>query len=252
MHSDPLLLERIVGNLVANAVRYTRSGAVLLACRRSGANLRIGVWDTGIGIAPDKLERIFDEFYRVEATAGESGDGLGLGLSIVARLTDLLSHPVEVRSAPGRGSCFCITVPQGMRQITAPARGAAQLAGVLEGRSVLVVDNNDAVLKSTADLLKGWGCRVHSLTGLSPEDPAPATDVELVLVDMRLDNGDDGVSVVSRLRKRLGRDVPALVMTGDVSVTTREHIAQAGLPMLEKPISALRLRSALTRLLQRA
>ena len=117
---------------------------------------------------------------------------------------------------------------------------------------MLVVDNNDAVLKSTADLLKGWGCRVHSLTGLSPEDPAPATDVELVLVDMRLDNGDDGVSVVSRLRKRLGRDVPALVMTGDVSVTTREHIAQAGLPMLEKPISALRLRSALTRLLQRA
>lgn len=252
VHSDPLLLERIVGNLVANAVRYTRSGAVLLACRRSGANLRIGVWDTGIGIAPDKLERIFDEFYRVEATAGESGDGLGLGLSIVARLTDLLSHPVEVRSAPGRGSCFASPCPRACGR--SPRRHVAQpsLPASWKAAACWSLTTTTPCWKSTADLLKGWGCRVHSLTGLSPEDPAPATDVELVLVDMRLDNGDDGVSVVSRLRKRLGRDVPALVMTGDVSVTTREHIAQAGLPMLEKPISALRLRSALTRLLQRA
>ncbi|MEN9631571.1 MAG: hypothetical protein RJA10_4799, partial [Pseudomonadota bacterium] len=112
VHSDPVLLERILGNLVGNAVRYTRHGAVLVGCRRTAAGLRIAVWDTGIGIAPDKLERIFDEFYRGDEAGAVSAQGLGLGLSIVARLADLLGHPVAVRSVPGRGSCFAVTVPE--------------------------------------------------------------------------------------------------------------------------------------------
>ena len=251
--SDPVLLERILGNLVGNAVRYTRQGGVLVGCRRTAAGWRLAVWDTGIGIAPDKLDRIFDEFYRVEGSTTESREGLGLGLSIVARLAELLGHHVAVRSLPGRGSCFTVTVPD---VPAAPELAAAAVPGdaaphhSLEGLQVLVIDNNDAVLDSTAQLLRHWGCSVQALHGL-PEalqsgHPAP----DLLLVDMHLDQGDSGVAVVQRLRQQLGRLVPALVMTGDVTVATRERIIAARLPMVEKPLSALRLRSALARALR--
>ena len=246
--SDPVLLERILGNLVANAVRYTRSGAMLLGCRRTRAGLRIAVWDTGIGIAPDKQERIFDEFYRLDAEGGAADGGLGLGLSIVARLAGLLGHQVSVRSVPGRGSCFAVTVPETASQPHLPTAANDSAIDALQGRRVLVIDNNAQVLASTARLLEGWGCCVLAAHGAPDHVHGP---VDLLLVDMRLDHGDDGVAAISRLRRQWGRDVPALILTGDTAIGTRERIAASGLPMLEKPVSALRLRSALTRLLQR-
>lgn len=249
VRSDPRLLERIVGNLVANALRYTRKGTVLLGCRSTAAGLRVAVYDTGVGIAVDQLERIFHEFYRVEPT---SADGLGLGLSIVARLADLLDHRVNVRSTPGRGSCFCINVPVAADPEILPAAATGPCGDVLTGRSILIVDNNDQVLTSTADLLRGWGCHVQARRGIPDGAVDVAPDTELLLVDMHLDNGDDGVSVVARLRRQLGREVQALVVSGDVSLSTRERVAAAGLPLLEKPISALRLRTALSRLAQRS
>lgn len=252
VHTDALLLERIVGNLVANAVRYTRSGAILLACRQTSAGLRIGVWDTGIGIAPDKLDRIFDEFYRVTPAMDGPGEGLGLGLSIVARLAELLGHRVAVRSTPGRGSCFSITVPTAAPAVAVQTPVSLPGLDALAGRRVVVVDNNDQVLASTVELLRGWGCRVQPCSDM----PGPAAgldqEAELLLVDMHLDHGNDGLSVIARLRGELGREVPALIMTGDVALATRERITGAGVPMLEKPIAALKLRSALTRLLQRS
>lgn len=249
--SDPLLLERVLGNLVGNAVRYTRSGAVLLGCRRMRSGLRIAVWDTGIGIAPDKQARIFEEFYRIAPQDGAADGGLGLGLSIVAGLAEVLGHQVAVRSIPGRGSCFSITVPEVARPVQAAAPAPVPGLDALQGRRVLVMDNDPQVLESTARLLEAWGCHVHAAPGMSGGIPGPADGIELLLVDMRLDDGEDGIGAVARLRRRLGRDVPALVMTGDVSVATRECIAASGLPMLEKPAPPLRLRSALTRLLQR-
>ena len=183
----------------------------------------------------------FDEFYRDDAASAESAEGLGLGLSIVARLAELLGHRVEVRSVLGRGSCFSVTVPEAAaRPADAPEPGPAAGDG-LQGQRVLVIDNDDAVLGSTADLLRSWGCHVQAQHGL-PERPAAAdTPPDLLLVDMHLDHGDDGVAVVTRLRSHHGRAIPALVMTGDVTVATRERLAAVG----------LRLRSALTRLLQR-
>lgn len=249
--SDPVLLERILGNLVGNAVRYTRRGAILVGCRRAGAGLRVTVWDTGIGIAPDKQARIFDEFYRLETEGNVADGGLGLGLSIVARLADLLGHEVSVRSTPGRGSCFTITVPRSTGQKPAATPEEDPRLDALQGRRVLVIDNNEQVLESTARLLEGWGCHVQAAHDAPDELSGTGDDLDLLLVDMHLDHGDDGVSVVARLRLRSGRDTPALLMTGDVTVATRERIAASGLPMLEKPISALRLRSTLTRLLQR-
>ena len=248
---DAVLLERILGNLVGNAVRYTRSGAILVGCRHVHAGLRIAVWDTGIGIAPGQQARIFDEFYRLETEDSAFDGGLGLGLSIVARLAELLGHRVDVRSAPGRGSCFAVTVPLATRQMHPPAPMMEPRIDTLRGRRVLVIDNNDQVLESTARLLEGWGCRVRAEHGAPDDWSGQVDDVDLLLIDMCLNNGDDGVSAVSRLRRVIGRDVPALIMTGDVTLATRECITASGLPMLEKPVSALSLRSALTRLLQR-
>ena len=249
-HSDPVLLDRIVGNLVGNALRYTRQGGVLLGCRRTTAGWRLAVWDTGIGIAPDEQARIFDEFYRAPGGGAAAPEGLGLGLSIVARLAALLGHGVHLRSVAGRGSCFSVDLPAVPAQAAPPAAEPA-LGDALQGRRVLVVDNHEPVLHGTVQLLRGWGCSVQGLPCLPSDlhDLGPAPD--LLLVDLHLDRGDDGVAVAERLRAHFGRALPTLVMTGDVTRPTRERIAAAGLPQLEKPLSALRLRSALTRLLAR-
>ena len=249
--TDPALLERILGNLVGNAVRYTRQGGVLVGCRRSATGLHLSVWDTGIGIAPDKLERIFDEFYRIDGEGQESREGLGLGLSIVARLAGLLGHRVQVRSVPGRGSCFTVIVPEVPAQPPAQGMPGLQAPDVLRGGTVVVIDNNDSVLDSTAQLLRSWGCQVQALHGLPQDLNSLEGPPSLMLVDMHLDAGINGVRVVEALRGHWGRPVPALIMTGDVTLVTRERIAAAGLPQVEKPLSALRLRTALTRLLQR-
>lgn len=250
--SDPVLLERILGNLVANAVRYTRHGGVLVGCRRTGSALRIMVCDTGIGIAADKLPDIFQEFYQVAPEGSGRGEGLGLGLSIVTRLCALMAHPIQVRSVPGRGSCFSVTVPLAQRGHTPASPPPEPAFDALRGRRVLVIDNDDQVLDSTARLLAGWGCRVRALKAAPDIPDVDSAAPDLLLVDFQLDDGDDGLAVVDRLRAALRRPIPALIMTGDVSAVTRQRIADSGLPMLEKPVSGLQLRTVMTRLLQRA
>ena len=250
--SDPVLLERILGNLVANAVRYTRHGGVLVGCRRTDSALRIMVCDTGIGIAADKLPDIFQEFYQVAPEGSGRGEGLGLGLSIVTRLCALMAHPIQVRSVPGRGSCFSVTVPLAQRGHTPASPPPEPAFDALRGRRVLVIDNDDQVLDSTARLLAGWGCRVRALKAAPDIPDVDSAAPDLLLVDFQLDDGDDGLAVVDRLRVALRRPIPALIMTGDVSAVTRQRIADSGLPMLEKPVSGLQLRTVMTRLLQRA
>jgi CheY-like chemotaxis protein len=252
--SDPVLLERIVGNLVGNAVRYTDKGGLLVGCRHTAAGLRIAVWDTGIGIAPDKIEQVFEEFYQITEPGVVRGEGLGLGLAIVSRLAALLGHAVQLRSTPGRGSCFSVTVPLAAPQMATELATAISPGTPLRGRRVLIIDNDEQVLDSTARLLESWGCVVQALHGATDaalDGMADAGAPDIVLVDMHLDDGDDGVSAVARLRNRYGHALPALIITGDVAAATQGQLNSAGLPMLEKPVSALRLRTVLTRLLQR-
>jgi len=255
VNSDPALMERILDNLVANALRYTRSGGVLVGCRRRAGQLRVEVWDTGIGIQPDKQQMIFTEFYQVAPAGTLHGEGLGLGLSIVSRLGQLLGHRVEVASRPGRGSCFIVTVPEAPPQLRAalPAPIDASPDDPLRGVRVLVIDNDDDILEGTAGLLRTWGCEaVTADSAAQALERRGACEPQLVLADVHLGDGGDGVATVMQLRRHFGRDIPVIVVSGDVAQPTRDRVASLGLPMLEKPVAPLRLRTLATRLLRAA
>jgi signal transduction histidine kinase/CheY-like chemotaxis protein len=253
VRSDAVLLERVLFNLVGNALRYTRQGGVLVRCRRLRGSLRLEVWDTGIGISPDKHEAIFGEFYQVAPSGTLRGEGLGLGLAIVARLCRLLDHQVELASTPGRGSRFCVRVPEAPAQVIVPPVASPDIdtANSLNGTRVLVIDNDPDVLESAAGLLRTWGCTVITASSfraavISPDIQAPG----LLITDIHLDDGEDGVESAIRLRRHFGRDIPVILVSGDVSKATRERVAASGFPLLEKPVSALRLRTLTTRLLR--
>src|SRR5262249_29640274 len=159
IRSDFILLERILLNLVSNAVRYTAKGGVVIGCRRRASLLRIEVWDTGVGIAENERKNVFREFYRLRTTEQEHGHGLGLGLAIVDRLCRLLDHPIELTSHVGRGSRFAILLP-----VVAPRTPVQPLtaAGVdlAMGKFVVVIDDDPLVLDAMRGVLKSWGCSV--------------------------------------------------------------------------------------------
>ncbi len=256
VHSDRVLLERILDNLVANALRYTRQGGVLLGCRRRNGQLRVEVWDTGIGIAPDQHDAVFAEFFQVAPAGTLGGEGLGLGLAIVSRLGQLLGHPVGVVSRPGRGSCFSITLPEVVPpQPLAAAAPPTEILRVdpLRGLRVLVIDNDDDILESTAGLLRTWGCEAATAVSVDQaRERLGARIPGLVIADLHLDGGEDGAAAVLTLRRHYGGDIPAIMVSGDVSQPTRDRVIGLGLPLLEKPVAPLRLRTLATRLLRAA
>jgi Na+/proline symporter/signal transduction histidine kinase/CheY-like chemotaxis protein len=256
VHSDPALLRRILQNFLSNALRYTAAGRVLVGCRRVGTDLRIEVWDTGPGIPQADLEDIFLEFRRLAPRAGDTEQGLGLGLAIVDRIARMLGHPVTVRSAVGRGSCFAVTVPRvAARVAVAPAAGvappaAARRRGVgFGGALVLCIDNDAAILDGMTALLGGWDCRV--LAAPSAEQALARLDgarPALVILDYRLDGGATGDAALAVLRAALGADLPAVFVTADHTEATRERIG--GHPVLYKPVNPGALRALLSRLIR--
>jgi signal transduction histidine kinase len=251
--SDPLLLERIVRNLVANALRYTRAGGVVIGARRRGSAVRIDVVDTGVGIAAADRVRIFDEFVQVGATARHAGGrGLGLGLAIVRRLCALLDHPLDVASRPGRGSRFSVTAPR-----VAPRRRRiepmpAQLAAMPPvagagfcGRRIVVIDDDPAVVAAMQALFTSWGADVFggddAFSALAALGEA---SVDLIVADLRLGDGASGLDAIERLRDALGAATPALVVSGDTSEGARAEALAAGVRLLSKPVVAATLKAA--------
>ena len=182
VRSDPILLERILLNLVSNAVRYTTRGGVVVGCRRHGGLLRIEVWDSGAGIPDDQRQNIFAEFCQLAASKTDHHAGLGLGLSIVDRLCRLLEHPIELKSMVGKGSCFAVAVPVATvpaRAVEVPDSREPEL-DAFKGKLIVVIDDDAMVLSSTDGLLRSWGCRVvtagsgdAALAGLAEHDCAP-------------------------------------------------------------------------------
>lgn len=241
--SDPQLLRRVLQNFLANAVRYTARGRVLLGTRREGDALRIEVHDTGPGIDDAQVESIFEEFRRGEGAAGQ---GLGLGLAISERIARLLEAPLRVRSRPGRGTVFSLRVG---REAGPPGVAAAAPRARLAGTRLLAVDNDPVALEALAGVLRGWGCQVVVVAdGAGAEQALAADPCSLWLFDYHLDDGDTGVALRARLARRFGAR-PALILSADDSVEVRRDVLEDGLSLLSKPVRPLALKSVLDRML---
>jgi signal transduction histidine kinase/CheY-like chemotaxis protein len=257
--SDPALLERIVGNLVANAVRYTRRGGVVVGVRRRGRGLAIVVADTGIGIAAADTARIFEEFYQVpDARAPAGRKGMGLGLAIVRRFADLLGHRIDLASKPGRGSTFAIVVPRvgAARRPRPSARHPATLASgastSLAGGLVAVLDDDPAVLDAMRAVFTTWRCDVAAATSverLLDEIGRGGRYPDLLVADLRIGPGADGVDAILQVRDELGSELPALVITGDTSDAAASRVRAAGLALLHKPVDAAALGESAAKLM---
>jgi signal transduction histidine kinase/CheY-like chemotaxis protein len=253
-HSDALLVERILRNLVSNAIRYTEDGGVVVACRPRGGKLALQVWDSGMGIAEASLPHIFDEFYQVQAhapLAPHQKKGLGLGLAIVKRLADLLEAPVSVRSVPGRGTVFTLLLPVGRepRTITAPqTTGASSLGLSLDGRRIVVVEDEPVVREGLVVLLDAWGADVVALADLAAvqawrADPQQVVP-DLLIVDYRLPGGHTGIEALAALRARWpSLTLPAIVVTGSSLGGHEAEAGQHGFHLLVKPVAPTKLRA---------
>jgi signal transduction histidine kinase/CheY-like chemotaxis protein len=249
VRSDPVLLERILRNLLSNAVRYTDRGGVLLGCRRR-SGLRIEIWDTGRGIPAAQAQHVFEEFFQLDNPERDRTKGLGLGLAIVRRLAGLLGHPIAFASVPGRGSMFGIDVP-----IAEPARARfpAVAPGAARSGTILVVDDEMAIQEGMRSLLTGWG---HGVICAGSGDESFACLAEsgvrpdLIICDYRLRGQETGATVIGRLRATYGAEIPGVLITGDTAPNRLEEAAASGLLLLHKPVSNSRLRAAVAHFLR--
>ena len=252
LHSDAALLRRVLQNFLGNALRYTRQGRVLLGVRRVGANLRIEVWDTGPGIAPEQQGAIFEEFRRLHAQDVVGERGLGLGLAISERIAKLLGHALTLHSWPGRGSVFALTVPLGHARDLQAAAPATESERPSERRArILVIDNEPLALGALTALLQRWGHEVipatHAAEARAHCEGRPAPD--LLLVDYHLDDGESGIEVATALRLLWQLDVPCAVITADPTRTARDAAAAEGYALLQKPVKPAALKAIMQRLL---
>ncbi|HQS99415.1 MAG: hybrid sensor histidine kinase/response regulator [Hydrogenophilales bacterium 16-64-46] len=254
LYSDPLLLERILVNLIANAIRYTDDGGVLVTCRRRGCTVRLAVYDTGRGIPVDQQESVFQEFVQLHNAARDRSKGLGLGLAIVSRLGRLLGHRVLLRSRPGHGSVFSIDVPLGDPTLIQAASPPASPGKMPADALVLLIDDESAILRGMAELFDNWNIDLvtaHS-AGEAEQWLASIERIPDVIVsDYRLPD-DDGLAVIARLRTHFGHNIPAILVTGDTAPETLQRITKAGLPLLHKPLRPAKLRALLTHLIQQS
>jgi CheY-like chemotaxis protein/anti-sigma regulatory factor (Ser/Thr protein kinase) len=252
VHSDPALLERILRNLVSNAVRYTARGRVVVGCRRAGDLLRIQVLDTGVGIDPAEHALVFEEFYQAGNPERDRRNGLGLGLSIVQRLARLLGSSVRLASAPGQGSVFEVALPlASAAQATDPSRAIAPAGDGLQGRLVVVVDDDAVVLDATGALLRQGGCDVVCAASggeAKARLAAVSRPPDALVCDYRLRPPDNGLLVMEMLREEFNRQIPTLIITGDVLPESAELAALPDVVVLHKPVAEAALRDTLARL----
>jgi len=259
--SDPVLLQSMLMNLASNALRYTERGTVLIACRVTdgGTRLRFDVSDSGIGIAPEHQQAIFQEFFQVGNAGRDRALGMGLGLNIVERTARLLGHTLTLRSQVGCGTRFSIAVPRGRVPDADALEGDAAGVGAgfgsgfgsgggeLAGLRVLLVEDDALVRQSVQALLGSWGCVVQAAAGLNDAlmlvESGPAPD--LLLSDYRLGDGRNGMEVIVALRDCVGGDVSACLMSGDVNAELMQLARAAGLTLLHKPVRPAKLRSFL-------
>jgi signal transduction histidine kinase/CheY-like chemotaxis protein len=247
--TDPALLERMLRHLIGNAIRFTAKGSVMVGCRRRGNRIRIEVWDTGYGIPEDRQAAIFEEFTQIPGPGSrDRGRGLGLGLAIVERIANLLGHSIEVRSVPGKGSVFSVTLPADREVSEANGNSTAPV-------SVLVIEDDPVQLMAIRSVLESWDCRVLSASngaralasiGMKGQ-PAP----DLVMAELRLNGGHSGLEVLAEIRRQMGAEVPAILMTSDTARERTTELTGADVSVLVKPFGPEHLRNAMEAMLAR-
>jgi signal transduction histidine kinase len=256
VRSDFILLERIVFNLISNAVRYTHRGGLVVGCRRRGNSLRIEVWDNGTGIAADQQDKIFGEFYRLGEPDRDRRAGLGLGLAIVDRLCRLLDHPIQVRSMLGKGSVFTVVVPMVKAQVKAAAvpAPAPQRLDLSSGKLVVVIDDDPLVREGMGGLFRSWGCKVitaetdsKALKGLAAADHLP----DLIISDYYLSEGKTGLEAIEQLRSALSAQIPAFLISGDTNSKPQREAKAKGYHLLHKPVDPMALRAMFNQVIKR-
>lgn len=253
VRSDPVLLQRILLNLVANAVRYTQQGSVLLACRASGhdagsgVRARIEVWDSGIGIAPEHQTQVFKEFYQVGNAERDRTRGLGLGLNIVERTAHLLGHPFTLRSHLGQGTRFTLEVPLARADAAPPDAAPAAPVTRLNGLAVMVIEDDALAAEGLVGLLQSWGCTVTASDGQQQAlaQMAQTGVPDVIVSDYRLRGDENGISAVNALCQAAGQSISACLMSGDTDQALITQARQAGLTLLHKPVRPAKLRSLL-------
>jgi signal transduction histidine kinase/CheY-like chemotaxis protein len=236
---DPRLLATMIQNIVSNAVKYAPGRPVLIGCRRKGKTLSVEVHDRGNGISEQHLSRLFEEFYQVRALGDKDIEGVGLGLSIVRRMSQLMDLNVSIRSRIGKGTVVAI---EGLRIAAAPPTKPVQigLTTMLHGLNVLLVEDDDPALLAAATLLERWGCVVQRRSSV-PDGPV---DCDLIITDFDLGSGMTGSECIARIRHLAGRKIPAIVMTGHDATKVRDDLAEPEIPILSKPVRPAELRSA--------
>ncbi len=252
--SDAVLVERILRNLLDNAIAYTQRGGVLVGCRRRAHNLCVAVCDTGVGIAPAEQEHVFQEFYQLGNPERDRTKGVGLGLAIVRRLTSLLDHRLRLRSVPGKGSCFEMELPLASAvSLSASATGELPaLTGLMGSGMILVIEDELAIQLAMKSLLEGWGYEVvtaascgEMLEKLATRGGVP----RLIICDYRLRDHENGIEVIERLRSEYNDDIPGMLITGDTAPDRLREAQDSGFLLLHKPVSNSRLRAAITHLM---
>lgn len=247
VRSDPVLLERILRNLISNAMRYTHTGGVLVSTRLRKGKLRFEVWDTGMGIAPDDQARIFEEFVQLANAERDRRKGLGLGLSIVQRLAALLGHPVSLSSRPGRGTVFRVDVPMGRAPVVRVAAARVERSQAdLGGRCILVIDDEASIVDGMSALLGSWGADAL-IAGTAAEAMAQVTGrdapPDLIIADYQLRDGEIGPEVVTAVRRHFGIEIPAILVTGSATPERLEEARDLGHHLLLKPVMPAKLRT---------
>lgn len=252
VRSDPAMVERILRNLVNNALKYTEQGGVLLACRNRGEKVRVEVWDTGIGISDTNLAAVFDEFTQLDNPERDRNKGLGLGLAIVKRLCELLHTTIQVNSTPGRGSRFWFELPLSDQEPDVVSDRVIT-ADPLMGFCIVVIDDDKAILDAMESLLSGWGVQVV----VADSGPRAVEMIhqrrlipDIVISDYRLRNQETGLAAIRLIHEEIDPDISGILLTGDTSPDRIREARQSGFLLLHKPVKPIQLRTAIYQSMQ--